>query len=90
MNINEELTQKIEKESDNYASGIGDQHRKWAAKHGYIGGATAYATRAITAEQENAEAKKLLNEVFQKHESGLLPDRFVYDKIKEFLYPENI
>lgn len=34
------------------------------------------------------EARDLLIEVFQKHESGLLPDRFVYDKIKMFLYGE--
>jgi hypothetical protein len=33
-------------------------------------------------------ATKLLNEVFQKHESGLLPDRFIYEKIKRFLYGE--
>jgi hypothetical protein len=34
------------------------------------------------------DAKKLLTEVFQKHESGLLPDRFIYEKIKKFLYGE--
>jgi hypothetical protein len=34
------------------------------------------------------EAKELLNEVFRKHESGLLPDRFIYEKIKRFLYGE--
>lgn len=34
------------------------------------------------------EAKDLLTEVFQKHESGLLPDRFVYDKIKKYLHGE--
>lgn len=33
-------------------------------------------------------ATKLLNEVFQKHETGLLPDRFIYEKIKTFLYGE--
>lgn len=38
--------------------------------------------------EHNKEAKDLLHEVFQKHESGLLPDRFVYEKIKSFLYPE--
>lgn len=32
------------------------------------------------------EAAHLLHEVFQKHESGLLPDRFIYNKIKMFLY----
>lgn len=37
--------------------------------------------------EELKEAKNLLHEVFQKHESGLLPDRFVYEKIKSFLYP---
>lgn len=30
----------------------------------------------------------LLKEVFTKHESGLLPDRFIYEKIKTFLYGE--
>ncbi len=30
--------------------------------------------------------RPLLEEVLSKHESGLLPDRFVYDKIKRFLY----
>lgn len=34
------------------------------------------------------EAKKLLDEVFRKHEAGLLPDRFIYEKIKTFLYGE--
>lgn len=34
------------------------------------------------------DAKTLLTEVFQKHVSGLLPDRLVYDKIKMFLYGE--
>lgn len=34
------------------------------------------------------EAKKLLAEVFRKHECGLLPDRFIYEKIKTFLYGE--
>lgn len=40
-------------------------------------------------ERDLVKAKNLLHEVFQKHESGLLPDRFVYEKIKDFLYPEN-
>jgi DNA repair ATPase RecN len=34
------------------------------------------------------EARDLLTEVFRKHESGLLPDRFIYEKIKRFLYGE--
>jgi hypothetical protein len=38
--------------------------------------------------KEYHESRDLLAEVFQKHESGLLPDRFVYDKIKKFLYGE--
>lgn len=67
----------------------------------YIAGATTYATKLHHSDEvnkaleetnrglveQNKEAKNLLNEVFQKHESGLLPDRFVYEKIKEFLYP---
>jgi hypothetical protein len=39
-------------------------------------------------QKERDAAKVILTEVFQKHESGLLPDRFVYDKIKKFLYGE--
>jgi hypothetical protein len=68
----------------------------------YLAGATEYATKlhmlqkvAIESDKQRKEAndglreaKKLLNEVFRKHESGLLPDRFVYDKIKKFLYGE--
>lgn len=33
-------------------------------------------------------ASYLLIEVLTKHESGLLPDRFIYEKIKKFLYGE--
>ena len=65
-------------------------------------GATEYATKLHEAqkelkdysgiidrmEKEGTEMKRLLHEVFMKHESGLLPDRFVYDKIKLFLYGE--
>lgn len=40
------------------------------------------------ANEQLREAKKLLNEVFRKHEAGLLPDRFIYEKIKTFLYGE--
>jgi hypothetical protein len=54
---------------------------------------TEYATKLHQVEQEfdklhqdHTEAKVLLTEVFQKHESGLLPDRFIYLKIKKFLY----
>jgi hypothetical protein len=68
----------------------------------YKAGATEYATKLHEAnaalkdysdiidrmEKEGAEMKRLLREVFMKHESGLLPDRFVYDKIKKFLYGE--
>lgn len=32
--------------------------------------------------------RPLLEEVLSKHESGLLPDRFIYEKIKKFLYGE--
>lgn len=62
----------------------------------------AYATKrhqvlqvAIQSDKERKEAndqlreaKKLLNEVFRKHEAGLLPDRFIYENIKTFLYGE--
>jgi hypothetical protein len=37
---------------------------------------------------KHVESIDLLTEVFQKHESGLLPDRFIYEKIKCFLYGE--
>ena len=47
--------------------------------------ATCKRTIDIQIEQKH-EANDLLEEVFQKHESGLLPDRFIYDKIKKFLY----
>jgi hypothetical protein len=56
---------------------------------------TEYATKLHMAQRviEKVDTKllsaiDLLREVFQKHESGMLPDRFVYDKIKEFLYGE--
>jgi hypothetical protein len=58
-------------------------------------GVTEYATKLHMAQRviEKVDTKllsaiDLLREVFQKHESGLLPDRFVYDKIKKFLYGE--
>jgi hypothetical protein len=36
--------------------------------------------------KHDKQAVALLIEVFQKHETGLLPDRFIYEKIKTFLY----
>lgn len=33
-------------------------------------------------------SRDLLDEVFRKHETGLLPDRFIYEKIKKFLHGE--
>ncbi len=47
-----------------------------------------YKLGAIPYGEKLHEAQEILREVFQKHESGLLPDRFVYDKIKKFLYGE--
>ncbi len=45
--------------------------------------------QTITAERTTLnDAKSLLELVRIRHESGLLPDRFVYDKIKKFLYGE--
>lgn len=40
--------------------------------------------------EENSvtEMIALLEEVKSKHEAGLLPDRFIYEKIKTFLYGE--
>ena len=34
----------------------------------------------------STEWRPLLEEVLSKHESGLLPDRFIYEKIKRFLH----
>jgi hypothetical protein len=70
--------------------------------YAYEADATEYATKLHKCDKANSaleetnrgineqlkESKDLLIEVFQKHESGLLPDRFVYDKIKKFLYGE--
>lgn len=54
--------------------------------------ATEYTIKLHEARQESisklAEHKQLLMEVLSKHESGLLPDRFIYEKIKRFLYGE--
>jgi hypothetical protein len=75
---------------------VGDYGRTWHSwKFKKVPGATEYAIKLHEMEQklEKADTKHLdaidlLREVFQKHESGLLPDRFVYDKIKRFLYGE--
>lgn len=48
----------------------------------------AYKKAFVEKVEWQDNAKVLLAEVFQKHESGLLPDRFVYEKIKKFLYGE--
>lgn len=79
------------------------EHNNWQnAAEDYEAGATEWATKlkqleaafkkseafSVEVMKDCTEAKKLLTEVFQKHESGLLPDRFVYDKIKTFLYGE--
>jgi hypothetical protein len=73
-------------------------HRKTLLMYAHMAGATEYATKVHEVQGDLDDLKKivpgyekaltLLNEVFQKHESGLLPDRFVYDKIKKFLYGE--
>lgn len=48
---------------------------------------TQYAEKWQAEVAERSEARKLLDEVFRKHEAGLLPDRFIYEKIKAFLFP---
>jgi hypothetical protein len=53
-------------------------------KESYTHGATEWAQWKV----KHNEAKKLLDEVFRKHEAGLLPDRFIYEKIKSFLNGE--
>lgn len=35
--------------------------------------------------QENESARTLLQKFISRHEAGLLPDRFIYDEIKQFL-----
>lgn len=99
-----EAKQKIWFEAEKYTEGkvkaINEEH--FNVYNAYIEGATAYATKLhqlqqVTTESDKQrkeandqlrEAKKLLNEVFRKHEAGLLPDRFIYEKIKTFLYGE--
>lgn len=70
---------------------VGQNPHGWS-KHqriinAYKNGAEVYAEKWQEEKQAATEAKKLLDEVFRKHEAGLLTDRFVYEKIKDFLYP---
>jgi flagellar hook-basal body complex protein FliE len=41
--------------------------------------------RLHQAQQENEKARTLLQKFITRHEAGLLPDRFIYDEIKQFL-----
>lgn len=84
----EEITDQINNEADKYGFVVPyDGSNKFYNDDnvkGYQAGATAWAPWKV----KYNEAKKLLDEVFRKHESGLLPDRFIYEKIKTFLNEE--
>jgi hypothetical protein len=87
--INNSLTYLSSLYSEGYVKGRYKENisipLEWSAiRNAHQAGATEWAQWKV----KHDEAKKLLDEVFQKHESGLLPDRFVYDKIKMFLYGE--
>lgn len=84
----EEMQEQIESEADvatkEFIKEFNIPHREGYYTRGHIDGATAWAPWKV----KYNEAKKLLDEVFRKHESGLLPDRFIYEKIKTFLNGE--
>lgn len=97
--LSEEVIQSIEEAANDY---VEETRGRQGRVETYIAGATEYATKLHQVEQEREDIKKeksifernelimitLLKEVFLKHESGLLPDRFIYEKIKRFLYGE--
>jgi hypothetical protein len=90
--LNEQLKTQITDEGEAIADRLKDNNDYQAGmirgyKDGYEAGGYIYADKWQEAEQRASESRKLLDEVFRKHESGLLPDRFVYEKIKSFLYP---
>jgi hypothetical protein len=82
------MTPELEKEikkraADKYPEGglyysASDHNRIVNQRKGYIACAIEYEPKLLQAQQ-------LLLEVVSRHEAGLLPDRFIYDKIKEFL-----
>lgn len=102
VQLPKEVGEQIKKDAEVRATHRPNTTYHRGFKDGEIFGATAYATKlheTVKALQESdkqrkesndelREAKKLLNEVCRKHEAGLLPDRFIYEKIKSFLYGE--
>lgn len=56
-------------------------HQRTTCRYAYIAGATEYAPYKVKLDH----AIKLLQTVKGFHETGLLPDRFIYNEIKSFL-----
>jgi hypothetical protein len=69
-----EVLEEIQKRGDKLYPLIGDVKKKI----GFKAGAAEYATQLHA-------ARTLLEKVIHRHEGGLLPDRFIYDEIKNFL-----
>lgn len=77
---------------------VNDEYLK-GYKQGIKEGATEYATKLLHEEKKNdlleealehwnkkaTGAIDLLKKFISRHEAGLLPDRFIYDEIKNFL-----
>lgn len=85
-------------EVEGYKSAV-DELKRWkinAAEELTIVGAYAHKHLEVNSGDSIAQlvmthlnnGRDLLNEVFRKHEARLLPDRFIYEKIKTFLYGE--
>lgn len=96
-----EVAEEIKLSADAFAAGMHPNfpnERDRAAKIFSIG-ATEYATRLLQAEQESKDkdlfiemhkvkynaSRALLEKFISRHEAGLLPDRFIYEEIKNFL-----
>lgn len=98
--VKKTIWSEAEKYAEDKVKAVNEEH--FNVYNAYIDGANAYATKLVELQKVATEsdkqrkevndglreAKKLLNEVFRKHEAGLLPDRFIYEKIKRFLYGE--
>lgn len=69
----DKTTERIKADTLKAAEGIGDEHRKNAYYHGHRDGATAEIERL----QPIIDA---LAQFIARHEGGLLPDRFTYEK----------
>lgn len=90
-----EVVEEIKKQSyDRFPSAIEAGYR-----NGYCVGAIDYATKLVAVENALTAYKKeyqinsdlldkaidILEKVKSRHEAGLLPDRGIYDEIKQFL-----